>query len=139
LKTKIACETLSPDALGIEVYEVIRMIEKIASGELSVMYGWAYNVPDQYEWIRCPAQEFKSFLDDSAAMGVFAHGKGDLWIKLSDPEIEILFCHESDIHLTGDSDEFLITYFRERWLEQGIRVWQQDDGEKVWKEARSSV
>ena len=131
---EIRCEPLDMDRLAAEVGETVRVIQEQAQGELCVMYGWAYDVENQWEWIPLPANGLSAFLDDSARKGVYRHGHGDLLIKVPSLSVEVTFCHESDIHVAGEAND-LMAHIRLRWLRQGIRVWLRKKDGEPWEEA----
>jgi len=132
---EIRCEPLGPDRLATEVGELVLAIQERAQGELSVMYGWAYEVENQWEWIPMPVNGLSEFLDASARRGIYKHGQGNLLVKLPSLGVEVMLCHESDIHIQGDVNDFL-DFFRVRWLGKGIKVWQRSQDDAKWEEAK---
>jgi len=132
---EICCESLGLDLLATEVAELVRAIQERAQGNLSVMYGWAYDVENQWEWFPVPASGFSEFLEISAREGIYKHGQGDLLVKVPSLGVEVKLCHENDIHVVGDAGDFL-GHFCDRWLTQGIKVWLRNQDGAPWQEAK---
>ena len=47
------------------------------------------------------------FLEDSLEQRIFEPGRSDLLIDFSSKELELLYCHELDIHVDGSNDELI--------------------------------
>ncbi len=133
---EICSEMLQANRLAVEVAEVVRAIQERANGDLSVMYGYgcADEEKNQWKWISVPVAKLSEFLAASAQRGIYEQGSADLHISVPCLAVEVTLCHESDIHIKGETNEFL-DYFRLRWLRQGITAWWRSDDNAQWQKA----
>jgi hypothetical protein len=77
---------------------------------LIVKYGWGCNIHNdlQYVPMQVGINWMNSFLNDSINRKIYEIGKSDLYFENQNKTIEVLFCHESDIHLTANIKEEII-------------------------------
>ena len=74
---------------------------------LMVYYGCGCNLHSHllYKPMVVPLEVFPFFIEDSIERRIFEICGSDLLIESPDSNIQILICHESDIHLDGAGDE----------------------------------
>jgi hypothetical protein len=74
---------------------------------LTVYYGWTCNLHTDllYKPMSVALDVFPCFIEDSITQRIFEIGGSDLLIESPDSKVQVLICHESDIHLDGVDDE----------------------------------
>ena len=79
----------------------------LSSPNLTVSYGWGCNLhPDLWHKPMTVGLDlFPYFIEDSVAQGIFQICESDLLIESSDSHLQVLLCHESDIHIDGTDNE----------------------------------
>lgn len=79
----------------------------LSSPNLTLSYGWGCNLhPDLwYKPMNVGLDLFPYFIQDSLAQGIFQIGQSDLLIESPDSHLQLLLCHESDIHIDGTDNE----------------------------------
>jgi hypothetical protein len=84
---------------------------------VEISFGWDSNLPldDMWKSSTVLVGDVLSFVGESEKSGVVEIGKGDVFIEV--PEFMLTLCHESDAHVSGDSD--LVEKFFRRWEASG--------------------
>ncbi|MEI7459889.1 MAG: hypothetical protein WCK15_10815 [Pirellula sp.] len=79
----------------------------LSSPNLTVSYGWGCKLhPDLwYKPMNVGLDLFPYFIEDSETQGIFQIGQSDLLIESPDSRLQVLLCHESDIHIDGTDNE----------------------------------
>jgi hypothetical protein len=104
---KVSSAYIAADAISAFLAELPSVMRDIyGDRSLTVMYGWASNLHSDLQYVPMgwPLDLFKFFLEDSIEQRIFVVGGSDLHIRSPDNNLDVLICHESDIHLDGDDD-----------------------------------
>jgi hypothetical protein len=104
---------LSRKQLFDELAYVIRALRDIGSTECKLMFGWDSNLPvdDMWKDMVIPIENIVSYLAQSEGQGTITVGRSD--VIVNDSNLEFVLCHESDVHVSGNSD--LVATLLERW------------------------
>lgn len=70
-------------------------------------FGTEIHIDLQYVPMRVSTKLIDRFIRDSIKQGIVIPGHCDFSFTIPDERIEILFCHESDIHLNGKDDTLI--------------------------------
>ena len=109
-----------------EILRAIPMIEAILSSSgidrITVYYGWGtpLEIGDLWKPFQLSISGLQSFADVSLKKGLFSPGNTDLIIEDEKNTVQVLLCHESDIHVITDNTG-IIHQFRERWADRADR------------------
>jgi hypothetical protein len=136
LTIEICCETLDKIRFAEELREIMVAIEEQSKCDISVMYGFGCTNAEknQWGWIHMPATGLPAFITASVEKGIYEQGGADLYIEVPSLAVEVTLCHECDIHIKSEPNDFL-EHFRLRWLLQGIKVWFRTGDNAKWEEA----
>lgn len=95
---------------------------------LSVHYGVGSNLHSAllYVPMAVATEVLPSFLEDSIAQTITVPGESDLLIASPAGELEVLFCHEADIHVDGKSRELMQRFIASRQLSD-IKFYSKDE------------
>jgi hypothetical protein len=79
------------------------------AGELLVAYGFGCDCPDDrlYADVPVPAERLGEYIRESERAGFYRSGRDNLHVAAPAVGVELLLCHESDIHITTESGERL--------------------------------
>ena len=105
---KVSSAYLSSELMAEFIAELPMVIREIyGDRNLTAYYGWACNLHSDllYKPMAVPLDVFPYFIEDSIEQRIFEIGGSDLLIEFPDSNLQILICHESDIHLDGADDE----------------------------------
>jgi len=74
---------------------------------IKAMYGWGCNLHMDlcYVPMRVGTQWIDRFIRESLEQSIVVPGKSDFYVQLPDERVEIMFCHESDVHVSGPDEE----------------------------------
>jgi len=86
------------------------LLEELAGDCILVAeYGWGCNIHNDLQYV--PMQVgigwLDNFLAESKEQKIYLPAESDLSITTPDGSLTILFCHESDIHLSGKNAELV--------------------------------
>ena len=78
---------------------------------------------DDAEWIDYDVltTEIAERIEKEESQNKGQFGKDDLWISIKELELEILFCHESDIHLYYNDQNLIVSDILGGWEAKKIR------------------
>jgi hypothetical protein len=73
----------------------------------TAMYGWGCNLHMDlcYVPMKVGTRWADRFIKDSLEQHIYVPANSDLYFELPDERLELLFCHEGDIHISGPDDE----------------------------------
>jgi hypothetical protein len=76
---------------------------------LTAYYGWGANLHNALCYVPMNVQTdaMPFFIEDSVNQRIIVPGQSDLSIDSPHKELRLLFCHESDIHVDGESLDFM--------------------------------
>lgn len=132
---KVSSAYLSNDAIrGFMASLPSIMLDIYGNQNLKVYYGWACKLHADllYKSMGVPLDAFPHFIEDSIEQRIFVLGGSDLLVESPGSNLQILICHESDIHLDG-IDEKAIHRIMARFPEFDFRTADQ------WKVASDII
>jgi hypothetical protein len=108
---------------------------------VSAMYGWGCNLHTDlcYVPMRVGTRWVDRFIRDSLEQHIFVPANSDLYFEIPAERLELLFCHEGDIHISGPDDElrdrlfaspaFFATSFtkRRREVQRNVQTDRRED------------
>jgi hypothetical protein len=123
--TEYRTKPLSREQLFEELVYVVRALRDLGSTECNVMFGWDSHLPIDNMWKdrTTRIEDIVNYLVQSENQGTIAIGRSDVFIQASN--FEFVLCHESDIHVNGDSD--LVPHCLERWTSCGYEPYGLKD------------
>ncbi len=100
-RNKIFTVILDSSNLKSELNEIIDLIENNGIINVEILFGWSWG-NDYKNWTPfvVDVKEICKEINKVEELRIGNFGDNDFFIALKDLEIEILFCHESDIHLS---------------------------------------
>lgn len=104
-----------------ELERVIRWLADDGRTQGQMMFGWGCRLPASELWqpATLPLAEALGYFDQAVASGTIVPGASDFWLASNDRQIEVLFCHEGDIHLNAAPEAIATRALRE-WSEAGL-------------------
>lgn len=74
--------------------------------ECEVSFGWQAELPVDELWKphRLTLDALPGFTESAMERGIYVPGQSDFFLELPDRELEVRFCHESDIHVIATED-----------------------------------
>ena len=81
------------------------LVELFGECTFTICYGWAANLHSDllYVPMRVQTSVLPYFIQESVDRRIIVPGESDLSITSPQRELELLYCHESDIHVDGES------------------------------------
>ncbi|MGH7843558.1 MAG: hypothetical protein ACREQW_00085 [Candidatus Binatia bacterium] len=81
----------------------------LGGAAITAYYGWGCNLHAdlQYVPMRVAVASLERFIADSLAQEIVIPGGSDFCFIVAEDRLEILFCHEGDIHLKGRDHSLL--------------------------------
>ena len=128
------CTPLDEARLVSEIDAVLRWIEQRPEDVVDLMFGWAYDVPNQWEWQPVRAGSLRGLLAESAAQGIYGPGRGDIHLRCAERGVEFTLCHESDVHVVSD-ERTVVDEFVGGWATRQITSWRRATADSEWIEA----
>ncbi len=94
-------------------------------------YGWASNIHGDlhYKPMNDDTRWLQYLIEDSIAQRIVVPGESDFRFEVPESRAEILYCHESDIHLDGSDDELLRRFMATEPFSQ-LRWYTQEEVER---------
>ena len=112
--------------LSIEDYknkfeEVIRILDKQNFKEVEILFGVAWGSTYK-DWtpFKVPLCQVAPEIQLAEQLGEGRFGDDDFYIIVYEPQLEILFCHERDIHLRYNLDNLLAIDILARWNREDL-------------------
>ena len=77
--------------------------------KIVVRYGWAANIHSDlmYHPMNDSTNWIQYLIEDSIEQRIIIPGESDFRFEVPNGRLDLVFCHESDIHLDGSDDELL--------------------------------
>jgi hypothetical protein len=101
-------ESMSPAALQSAIQSLPDLVRTLVGDCLvTSMYGWGCNLHMDlcYVPMRVGTKWIDKFIGESLEQRIIVPGQSDFYIELPEERVEILFCHEGDIHVSGPDEE----------------------------------
>ena len=104
--------------------ELSHTIEILSDNKIhlvDILFGVAWG-NEYHNWtpFTVPTTEIKFEIDKAEALKVGKFGDDDFYISIADLEIEMLFCHERDIHLSFNKYNSLVHDIIKSWETKNI-------------------
>ena len=82
--------------------------------EIITSYGWGTNIHIdlQYKPMREDTRRLEYHIADSIEQRIVVPGQSDFRFEVPEDRLDLLFCHERDIHLDGSDEELLLRFIR---------------------------
>src|SRR6476469_8045972 len=114
---------LSRELILREIDRLCEILKERNVTTVLVEYGWGSNLDTSSLWQPQALQidELPDFITAAEKTGIYRAGSADLAVRDAENEFTLLFCHESDIHLTTDNAG-LRDSVMQGWLDRGIAV-----------------
>lgn len=106
LAAKFSSEYLTADQMAASLKSLpAALLELFGECTFTILYGWGsgLHVDLWYMPMSVGACGMSSFIEESVGQRIFVPGGSDLFIKSPRNELEILVCHENDIHVDGEN------------------------------------
>jgi hypothetical protein len=130
---EILTNILTEDQFRQELAETAQFLSQRGISEAAVTFGFTPDCPDLEDVgvpHVVPVTDVASFVADRERTKGFRLGVYDCWIEPSGLAAHFLFCNDSDIHFTSESDE-LLDLVRARWRGRGFHVYPDDLDKKT--------
>ena len=123
---------LSAPAMSQELLALPSVLSQLGVAEVEVFFGIGCTGPmdELYKSAHLVPSAILEWVDDEGQSVGFEISRGDLFVKATDGKVEVLFCHESDIHVEG-SDATAVATFEHRWRGLGFPGYIRQSGEWV--------
>jgi hypothetical protein len=85
------------------------LLELVGEHKLVAMYGWATKLHADL-WYKPMSEDtrwLEYLIEDSLDQRIVIPGESDFKVQVPENRLEVMFCHESDIHLNGSDDDLL--------------------------------
>ncbi len=131
MKREIRTSILEEEQIRGELGYLIKCFSEKGQESCEILFGYAWGVdyyPGKewsYESVKLSKLEVKISEVEQLEIGSLAND--NLWVQVGG--LEVLFCHESDIHILFKTTNSEIEHFYERWLTLGFNPseWIKDD------------
>jgi len=107
---KYSSEFLSAERLRSALLQLPSIIEHLLGQvAISARYGCGTKLHAELHFIPMglSTELLPFFLEDSLDQRIYAPGESDLLLALPDQQLDLIFCHESDIHINGEDEELM--------------------------------
>ena len=104
-----------------EFDRIIKILEQNQIDEVEILFGWAWG--NEYkDWVpfRTKVIDIVSEIDKPQQQKLGQLGNDDIFITIPELEIEFLFCHELDVHLSFNSDNKIVSSVIDSWVSEQI-------------------
>jgi len=108
--------------------DYLRAVERVGEllrcagvSEVLVSYGFGCDCPNEqlYQDVPMPLDRLLPFMAEGERLDYYRIGKDNLHVKDGTGRLEILFCHESDVHFISEDAE-LVERLKGIWLAAGF-------------------
>ena len=107
---------LSKFEFKTEFDRIIKTLEQNHVDEVELLFGWAWG-NDYKDWtpFQTKVTDIELELEKPQKQNFGQFGNDDIFIRLPELEIEFLFCHESDIHLSFNNANEIVSSVINSW------------------------
>jgi hypothetical protein len=112
---------LDQEALHKELECILQVLEEHGVSNMDILFGYAWDL-EYKNWtpFSISLTEVFSEIRKAEELSSGEFGADDLYLILNGLEMEILFCHESDIHIDYNNKNEIIEKILHNWEVQGI-------------------
>ena len=107
---KYSSEYLTPDQMASALTALPTvLLELFGECTFTAYYGWGANLHSDlcYVPMRVQTSVMPYFIEDSVNQHIIVPGQCDLAFKSPQNELELLYCHEGDIHVDGGGEDLM--------------------------------
>jgi hypothetical protein len=107
-KKEYVSKILTPNKTKIILVKLIqRLFELFENEVINIQYGWACEIHNdlQYVNMRTGLSWVNKFIMNSIKQGIYQPGESDLILERKNKSLSILFCHEGDVHISGNENQ----------------------------------
>ncbi len=85
------------------------LLNLVGEHKIVAMYGWKTKIHGSLHWqpMNDDTRWMQYLIEDSIEQKIVTPGESDFIFEVPAKRLEVMFCHESDIHLDGTDDELL--------------------------------
>ncbi|RVT47004.1 hypothetical protein [Rubrivivax albus] len=96
----------------------------------SLSFGWDSELEIEEMWqpYEAPLKSITERVEQAEQDGIVRIGAADIFIHVG--SVQLLLCHEGDLHLTGEGP--VVAKLVARWHEQGLEPVQVENSSFVW-------
>jgi hypothetical protein len=132
---KFSTEYLSEEQMRAALLALPSVLQRLLGKHAVIAsYGWQARIHSSLSHV--PMHDntdcIQYLIEDSLEQRIVIPGESDFRFVVPEDRLDVLFCHESDIHLDG-SDEQLLHSFRSTFPYLEYRWYSQEDVEKMMK------
>ena len=111
---------LSRDVYLGAISEVVEFLRAAGVEYVLVAYGFFCDCPDEqlYQDVSMPLDRLLSYIAEAEAADFYEVGKANLHVTDPAGRVEIMLCHESDIHFISE-DATLVERLKAEWIAKG--------------------
>ena len=122
---KFSTEFLSEEQMREAMFSLPNVFQELlGTCRVVASYGWSCNLHVDlcYKPMDVGTSWMEYFIEDSVEHRIVVPGHSDFRFVVPENRLDLMFCHESDIHLNGSDDELLRCFMsaepfaRFRWL-----------------------
>ncbi len=119
----IGTQPLSPGETWAALAIFVELSRQQGVTELRVAYGWGCRAPQIDVQPVVAVGELGAWLRSAIDQDHYTLGEDNLHFRASAPALELLLCHERDVHFKTD-DAAQLNVMRAQWQSHGYRVWR---------------
>lgn len=121
---ELSTDVLDAERLDAELLAVVADFKALGVAEVRVVFGFGCDPDALGREVPVAVEELVGFVADREADGTIELGDCNLVVLVGG--LEFLFCHERDVHCSGEPSEAL-SAVRERWRRRYRNVWERED------------
>jgi hypothetical protein len=110
-------EQVSPQLTDAQILELLRALpttltDLLGSERVEAMYGWGANLHIDLCWkpMEVGTAWLDRFIRESLNPSIIVPGQSDFIFTVRGGALEIRFCHESDVHVSGTDSELICRF-----------------------------
>jgi hypothetical protein len=130
---RFSTEYLSTDQMHAALLALPRVLQALL-GEHTIIasYGWAAKIHGdlRYKPMRDDTRWLQYLIEDSIEQRIIIPGASDFHFEVPEGRLDLLFCHECDLHLDGADDELLRRFMTSEPFSQ-MRWYTPEEVEKM--------
>ncbi|MBX7153029.1 hypothetical protein K1X84_15485 [bacterium] len=117
----IYSKTLNQLELRFELTRLIQVLCKNRIMKIELLFGFAWgNEYRDWEALEISPNDISTEIEKAELTKLGALGKDDVFITIESLETQVVFCHESDIHISFNITNDLVSEIRNIWQNNNI-------------------
>ncbi len=120
-KTTILTKVLEEDNYREQLTSIVNILDNHGFATAEILFGVAWG--NEYrDWVpfNVAVSAIESEIAKAEDLKVGKLGDDDFYVTLGSEELEILFCHERDVHLSFNQNSKLVEDILNSWREKGL-------------------